>query len=156
MVAATLAYDDDAPAGPEMRQHEQRIGSLERGLAVLEAIVQRMADSMDAEHQAAKELRQEDRAAMRRLGEQMNQSITILAEKIEKMAERNAATDKGVLDEQSRTRGVVAGASWAGNVFVSVVGLLVAVGSLAIAYQAGIRTGESEMASPPYQSRPAQ
>lgn len=154
-MVASLAYDDAAPAGSEMRQHEQRISSLERGLAVLEAIVQRMAESMTAEHQAAKELRQEDRAAMRRLGEQMGESITILTEKMEKMAEKSAAVDKGVLDEQSRTRGVVTGASWAGNVFVAVAGLVLTVGSIVLAYQAGQRNGEPDHNAPAYESRPA-
>ena len=154
MVATPLpAYDGPAAAGPRMRQHEQRISNLERGLAVLETVVERLAASMDAEHRAQKEARQEDRAAMRRLGEQMTSSITILTEKIEKMAEKNMSTDKGVIEEQSRTRGAFAGANWALNLFLTIAGVLAAIGSMFAAYQAGSDSRSPEP-SPSYE-RPA-
>lgn len=151
MVAMPLpAYDGSATAGPEMRQHEQRISTLERGLAVLETVVERLAASMDAEHRAQKEARQEDRAAMRRLGEQMESSITILTEKMEKMAEKNISTDRGIIEEQSRTRGAFAGANWALNTFVAVAGLLFVAGGFFLAYQAG-----SNSNTPEHYERPA-
>lgn len=145
MVATPLpAYDGPAAAGPRMRQHEQRISNLERGLAVLETVVERLAASMDAEHRAQKEARQEDRAAMRRLGEQMKSSITILAEKMEKMAEKSISTDRGIIEEQSRTRGAFAGANWVLNTFVAVAGLLFAAGGFFLAYQAGSNSNTPE------------
>ena len=151
MVATPLpAYDGPAAAGPRMRQHEQRISNLERGLAVLETVVERLAASMDAEHRAQKEARQEDRAAMRRLGEQMESSITILTEKMEKMAEKNISTDRGIIEEQSRTRGAFAGAHWVLNTFVAVAGLLFVAGGFFLAYQAG-----SNSNTPEHYERPA-
>ena len=145
MVATPLpAYDGPAAAGPRMRQHEQRISNLERGLAVLETVVERLAASMDAEHRAQKEARQEDRAAMRRLGEQMESSVTILTEKMEKMAEKNISTDRGIIEEQSRTRGAFAGANWALNTFVAVAGLLFVAGGFFLAYQAGSNSNTPE------------
>lgn len=137
MTDAPPIYDGPAPARRWMGQHEPRIGNLERGLAVLETIVEKLAASMDAEHRAMKEARREDRAAMKKLGEQMEEAIKSLTAKLEKVAERNAAIDSSLLEGQSQAKGAFAGANWAFNAFVALVGVFLAGGSLLMAYRAG-------------------
>lgn len=146
MARTASAYNGPVPAGPEVRQHEERIGRLERGLAVLEALVGRLVSSMDAEREASKESRQEDRAALRRLGEKMETSATILTEKMEKIARENASMDSTVQSEQSKARGAFVGAGW-------VLSALMGVASLAIAYQSAFGNKMPEQYRAPHESR---
>jgi len=123
------AYDAfDPPALPV--RHDERIGKLERDLAKLEGIVEQLVAGMDAEHRAMKESRQEDRLALKELGEKMERSVAGLADEMKRIAERNAAIDSSVLAKQSQALGAIQMTRW-------IVGTAIATGALVIAYQAG-------------------
>lgn len=111
-------------------RHDERIGKLERDLAKLEGIVEQLVAGMDAEHRAMKESRQEDRLALKELGEKMERSVSGLANEMKKLADRNAAVDANVLAKQSQALGAIAVARWT-------IGTALAVGALVMTYQAG-------------------
>lgn len=90
-----------------MRQ-EERISKLERDLAVLERIVEQLVAGMDAEHRAIRESRQEDRMALKELGEKMERSVAGLASEMKRLAERSASIDSNVLSKQSQAIGAIA------------------------------------------------
>ena len=117
-------------------RHDERIGKLERDLAKLEGIVEQLVAGMDAEHRAMKESRQEDRLALKELGEKMERSVSGLADEMKRIAERNAAIDNSVLAKQSQALGAIAVTRW-------IVGTALAAGTLAVAYQAGVSTRDS-------------
>lgn len=122
-------YDATDPAGSPVR-HDERIGKLERDLAKLEGIVEQLVSGMDAEHRAMKESRQEDRAALKELGERMERSVAGLAEEMKRLADRNAAVDSTVLSKQSQALGAIA-------VTRFIIGTALAVAALLATYQAG-------------------
>lgn len=124
------------PPAPPVR-HDERIGKLERDLAKLEGIVEQLVAGMDAEHRAMKESRQEDRAALKELGERMERSVASLAEEMKKLADRNAAVDAGVLSKQSQALGAIAVTRW-------IVGTAIALGGFILMYQAGQNSNHAE------------
>lgn len=124
------------PPAPAVR-HEERIGKLERDLAVLERIVEQLVAGMDAEHKAIRESRQEDRVALKELGEKMERSVASLADEMKRLAERNAAIDASVLAKQSQALGAIAVTRW-------IIGTALAAGMLILTYQAGERNGPRE------------
>lgn len=117
------------PPAPAVR-HEERIGKLERDLAVLERIVEQLVAGMDAEHKAVRESRQEDRVALKELGEKMERSVASLADEMKRLAERNAAIDASVLAKQSQALGAISVTRW-------IIGTALAVGMLLLTYHAG-------------------
>lgn len=117
-------------------RHDERIGKLERDLAKLEGIVEQLVAGMGAEHRAMKEGRQEDRLALKELGEKMERSVSGLADEMKRIAERNAAIDNSVLAKQSQALGAIAVTRW-------IVGTALAAGTLAVAYQAGVSTKDA-------------
>ena len=121
---------------PPVRQ-EERIGKLERDLAKLEGIVEQVVAGMNAEHQAMKESRQEDRLALKELGEKMERSVAELATDMKKLAERNAAIDSSVLAKQSQALGAIAVTRW-------IIGTAIAAGILVLTFQAGEHRREPE------------
>ena len=121
------------PPAPAVR-HEERIGKLERGLAVLERIVEQLVAGMDAEHKAIRESRAEDRLAMKELGEKMERSVASLAGEMKKLAERNAAVDASVIAKQSQAIGAIAMTRW-------IVGTALTIGALVLTYHAGLDSG---------------
>jgi citrate synthase len=118
------------PAGLSAVRHDERIGKLERDLAKLEGIVEQLVAGMDAEHQAMKESRKEDRLALKDLGEKMERSISQLAAEMQKMADRNSVIDKGILSKQSQALGAIAVTRW-------IVGTIISVSVLVVAYSTG-------------------
>ena len=122
-------------------RHDERIGKLERDLAKLEGIVEQLVAGMDAEHRAMKESRQEDRLALKELGEKMERSVAGLADEMKRIAERNAAIDNSVLAKQSQALGAIAVTRW-------IVGTALAVATLVIAYEAGANKKEPANTSP--------
>jgi trans-aconitate methyltransferase len=114
---------------PSVR-HEERIGKLERDLAVLERIVEQLVAGMDAEHKAIRESRAEDRLALKELGEKMERSVASLADEMKRLAERNAAVDASVLAKQSQALGAIAVTRW-------IVGTALTIGALVLTYHAG-------------------
>lgn len=122
-------YDAVASPGPTVRQDE-RISKLERDLAKLEAMVEQLVSTMNAEHRMMKESRQEDRLALRDLGEKMERSVASLADEMKRLADRNAAIDANVLAKQSQALGAIAVTRW-------IVGTALAAGALFLTYQAG-------------------
>ncbi len=122
-------------------RHDERIGKLERDLAKLEGIVEQLVAGMDAEHRAMKESRQEDRLALKELGERMERSVAGLADEMKRIAERNAAIDNSVLAKQSQALGAIAVTRW-------IVGTALAVATLVIAYEAGANKKEPANTSP--------
>jgi trans-aconitate methyltransferase len=111
-------------------RQDERISKLERDLAKLEAMVEQLVSTMNAEHRMMKESRQEDRLALRDLGEKMERSVASLADEMKRLADRNAAIDTNVLTTQSQALGAIAVARW-------IVGTALAAGALFLAYQAG-------------------
>lgn len=124
------------PPAPPVR-HDERIGKLERDLAKLEGIVEQLVAGMDAEHRAMKESRQEDRAALKELGERMERSVASLADEMKKLADRNAAVDASVLSKQSQALGAIAVTRW-------IVGTAIALGGFILMYQAGQNSNYAE------------
>jgi hypothetical protein len=122
-------------------RHDERIGKLERDLAKLEGIVEQLVAGMDAEHRAMKESRQEDRLALKELGEKMERSVAGLADEMKRIAERNSAIDNSVLAKQSQALGAIAVTRW-------IVGTALAVATLVIAYEAGANKKEPANTSP--------
>jgi len=119
------------PPAPSV-QAEERIGKLERDLAKLEGIVEHLVSGMATEHQAMREIRQEDRLAMRDLGEKMERSVTGLATEMKRLAERNAAVDSTVMAKQSEALGAISATRW-------IIGTILTAAALLLAYQAGER-----------------
>jgi hypothetical protein len=117
-------------------RHEERIANLERGLARLEGIVERLAGSMNAEHAAMKESRQEERAAIRELGDKMEKSVAELAGQIKVLADKSANIDTVVLSKQSQALGALSFARWS-------ITTALTVAALVIAYQAGVANNSS-------------
>ena len=113
-------------------RHDERISKLERDLAKLETIVEQLVGGMEAEHQAMRESRKEDRAALKELGDKMERSVAGLAEEMKKLADRNASIDAGVLAKQSQALGGLAVARW-------IIATAMTAAALAMAYQAGTR-----------------
>lgn len=111
-------------------RQDERISKLERDLAKLEAMVEQLVSTMNAEHRMMKESRQEDRLALRDLGEKMERSVASLADEMKRLADRNATIDTNVLTTQSQALGAIAVARW-------IVGTALAAGALFLAYQAG-------------------
>jgi hypothetical protein len=126
----TGPYDWSRPGRLPAVRHEERIGKLERDLGKLEVIVEQLVTGMGAEHQAMKESRSEDRLALKELGEKMERSVSQLASEMQKMAERNSVVDKGILAKQSQALGAIAVTRW-------IVGTIISVSVLAVAYSAG-------------------
>lgn len=122
-------YDASDPAGPVVRT-EERISALERDLARLESVVERLVLGMDAERQAMKESRQEVWIALKDLGDKMERSVTGLADEMKKLADRNAAIDSQVLAKQSQALGAISATRW-------IIGTAIAVSGLVFAYHAG-------------------
>jgi len=118
-------------------RQDERISRLERDLAKLEAVVERLVAGMGAEHAAMKESRQEDRAALKELGEKMEKSVTGLAEEMKRLADRNAAIDASVLAKQSQALGAIGATRW-------IVATALAMGALFLTYQAGQDDKRSE------------
>lgn len=118
-------------------RHDERIGKLERDLAKLEGIVEQLVAGMDAEHRAMKESRQEDRAALKELGERMERSVAGLAEEMKRLADRNTAIDNSVLSKQSQALGAIAVTRW-------IVGTALAAAALVATYQAGQNVSHPE------------
>ncbi len=133
---AGLLYDGPVfPAVDQVRgQQEERIGKLEKDLAKLEVIVERVISGMEEEHKAMRESRQEDRLAMKELGNKMEKSVSDLAVEMKKIAERNAEVDSKVLAKQSRNEGAVGLGLW-------VMKTALALAALVIAYDAGRNRG---------------
>lgn len=121
-------FDPMMPSTPPASQvrQEERISRLERDLSVLESIVENVVKSMAAEHQAMREARQEDRAALKELGDKMEKSVASLAQEIKTLARKETAND-----------GALSFGKW-------MVGTALTVGALIIAYQAG-RNNEARL-----------
>ena len=111
-------------------RHEERIIRLERDLAKLEGIVESVVNGMAAEHQVMRENRQEDRKALKELGDKMERSVATLAAEIKTLAEKGASIDSQVLAKQSQALGALAFGRW-------VVGTVIAFAAIMIAYQSG-------------------
>ncbi len=123
-------YDWSRPGQFSTVRHEERIGKLERDLGKLEVIVEQLVAGMDAEHRAMKEIRNEDRLALKELGEKMERSVSQLASEMQKMADRNSVIDKGILAKQSQALGAIAVTRW-------IVGTIISIGILAVTYSVG-------------------
>lgn len=111
-------------------RHEERIIRLERDLAKLEGIVESVVNGMAAEHQVMRENRQEDRKALKELGDKMERSVATLAAEIKTLAEKGASIDSQVLAKQSQALGALAFGRWA-------VATIIALAAIMIAYQSG-------------------
>jgi hypothetical protein len=146
--APLLPYDGLNLAGLQVFSQEQRIVKLERDLAKLEGIVEQLVSGMSAEHQAMKESRAEDRAALKDLGERMERSVTSLADEMKRLAERNAAVDKEVLVKQSQALGAIAVTRW-------IIGTALAAAMLVIAYESGRNKVAPSSIQPQSQGRQA-
>jgi hypothetical protein len=130
-LAHAQPYTEADTAGPSV-QAEERIGKLERDLAKLEGIVEQLVAGMDAEHRAMKEIRHEDRLALKDLGEKMERSVAGLASEMKRLAERNAAVDSTVLAKQSEAIGALSATRW-------IIATVLTGTALFLAYQAGER-----------------
>lgn len=146
--ALLLPYDDLNLAGLQVFTREQRIMKLERDLGKLEVVVEQLVSGMSAEHQAMKESRAEDRAALKDLGERMERSVTSLADEMKRLAERNATIDREVLAKQSQALGAIAVTRW-------IVGTALAVAMLVIAYESGRNKVAPSSVQPQLQGRQA-
>jgi hypothetical protein len=132
MLTAAILHLYDAVTLPVRAvRTDERIGKLERDLAKLEGIVDTLAVSVDAEHRAMKENRQEDRLALKELAQRMERSVATLAEEMKKIAERNATIDNSVVAKQSQTTGAIEAAKY-------IIGTAIAAGALFMSYQAGV------------------
>lgn len=107
-----------------------RISKLEQGQTRLETLVGQLAAAMDADNKARAETRREDRDALRELVGRMERSVVGLADEMKKLADRNAAVDASVLAKQSQASGAVDTAKY-------IIGTLLVVAGIAIAYQEG-------------------
>lgn len=111
-------------------RHEERINRLERDLAKLEGIVDTMVSAMESEHRAMRDNRQEDRKALKELGEKMEKSVAMLATEIKALAEQGARTDSQVLAKQAQAVGALSFGRW-------VIATAIALAAMFSAYQAG-------------------
>lgn len=121
-----------SPLPTQIVRHDERISKLERDLAKLEIIVEQLVTGMEAEHRVMRESRQEDRAALKELGEKMERSVAALAEEMKRLADRNAAIDANVLAKQSQALGALAVARW-------IIATAIGAGALFLTFQAGTR-----------------
>jgi uncharacterized protein YkwD len=110
--------------------YEERISTLETGMARLEVTVEAFVKTVATERTYQKEMRDGDREALRELGSKVEKSITSLTLEMQKLADKGSAIDANVLMNQSKALGAVGTLRW-------VVGILLAVAGLIGSYQMG-------------------
>ncbi len=110
--------------------YEERISTLETGMARLEVTVEAFVKTVATERTYQKEMRDEDRAALRELGSKVEKSITSLTQEMQKLADKGSAIDANVLMNQSKALGAVGTLRW-------VVTIILAIAGLAGSYQMG-------------------
>jgi len=137
------------PATAVREPDQKRIDRLEGDLVSLQtnmAVLEKVVDNMVS-------LRQDDRTAMKELGERMEKSVASMAEEIKRQADRTATADRDMIAEQAKGRGAKEATSYVVATLLTVFGLFIGLGGLIVSFQAGKNSTPREEAPYNYETR---